>query len=361
MQDLLTSMLQSCMILDTLHGHLKLPAFMPDATYGAVKTLSFDDVKATGTQAIVTNTLHLFLRPGDEYIKSHGGLHQFFNWEGIIGTDSGGFQVFSLIHKSGFGKITGDGAEFVSPHNGSTHILTPQSSQQIQHNMGSDIRIVLDDCLDHTITRKEAEEAVERTIRWASQSKQAFLKLEGLSDDTFASTDGSKRPLLFAVVQGGSFPDLRKHCAQELTKIGFDGYNFGGYPLDNKGKLATEVLNITADAIPDDKPKYAMGIGTPEDILTCIKMGYNLFDTVLPTRNARHGYLFTSEGIVRLNNSKYHTDQTVLDPECPCSACTSGYSKAYIRHLIKIKEPAGMRLATIHNLHYYQSIINNNS
>jgi len=347
--------------IKTLHGDINTPLFMPDATYGSVQTLSWQDLEYTGTKAIVTTTLHLYLSPGDEYIKKIGGIHKFFGWNKPILTDSGGFQVFSLINRQDkkFGSINSEGATFIDPKNGNKHLLTPEKSIQIQTNLGSDIMTTFDDPLDPSSSKERVKESVKRTTDWALRCKNEFLKLNSLTNDEFDSSDGTSRPLLFAVVQGGRFEDLRKQSAEELIQIGFDGYNFGGFHFDENGILE-KLLQTTLDLLPSDKPKYAMGVGTPDDIKLTLKQGWDVFDCVLPTRMARHGILYTSKGSIKITTKEYEFDLSPIDKNCDCITCKN-YSKAYIRHLLKIEEPNGKRLASIHNMYFYNGLFNKTS
>lgn len=322
--------------------------FMPDATRGAVKFLTSKQLADTGTKNIVVNTLHLLISPGPEVISNLGGIHKFMNWNGHILSDSAGFQVFSLLHsKKWEGKITKNGAVFKSPRDGKTYEITPEKSIEIQMMLNTDIMVVLDDCRKAEVTRKEAEESVERTLEWAVRSKKRFEELGGHENGK----------LLSAVVQGANFLDLREYCAKELSKMGFDGYNFGGYVVNEKGELAVEELKVVHENTPADKFKYGMGIGKPEDIIAAAKIGYTVFDTVLPSRNARHGTLYTmNEGIVRIKNSKYADDQKPIEEGCDCEACQN-HTRGYIHHLLRIGEPTAMTLATIHNLRHYQRLV----
>lgn len=323
--------------------------FMPDATRGAVRYLTTKQLKETGTEAIVTNTLHLLMYPGPKVIQQLGGIKKMMGWDGIVLTDSGGFQVFSLIHsKKWEGSVHENGAIFKSPREGNIYELTPESSIDIQMAIGSDILVCLDDCRDTDLTRSEAEESVERTIRWAKRCKDHFENIYGGTAKT--------GKLLTAVVQGANFLDLREYCAKELVKIGFDGYNFGGFVVDKEGNLVVDEMRTVIENVPKDTIRYAMGVGKPEDIRKGIEIGYNLFDTVLVTRNARHGTLYTSEGELRIGNSSMSLDQRAVDPNCNCECCAN-YSRAYIHHMLKNNEATAMTLCTIHNLTYYQSII----
>ncbi|MEA3357245.1 MAG: tRNA guanosine(34) transglycosylase Tgt [Patescibacteria group bacterium] len=329
--------------------NIKLPIFMPDATLGTVRALTTNQIKDTNTKMLVVNTFHLYLSHGVDAMQKVGGVKKMMNWDGKILSDSGGFQVYSLIHqKKKMGKITQYGAYFNSPVNGSKCLLTPEISIDMQIAIGSDVLIVLDDCRFSDISKNEAEESVKLTTLWAKRAKSHLMK-------QYPGIASSKK--LFAVVHGGNFKNLRRQSAEELQEIGFDGYCFGGWPINSNGDLVEETLEYTSSLIPDDKPKYAMGIGTPQDIISCVKMGYNMFDCVIPTRNARHGLLYTSEGKVRISNRKYKTDLQPIDPECDCETCRN-YSRAYLHHLFRTSESTGKTLATIHNLRYYSKLMN---
>ncbi|OGC36917.1 hypothetical protein A2436_00205 [candidate division WS6 bacterium RIFOXYC1_FULL_33_9] len=323
--------------------------FMPDATRGAVRYLTTKQLKETGTEALVTNTLHLLIHPGPDIIQKLGGIKEMMGWDGIVFTDSGGFQVFSLIHsKKWKGKVHENGATFKSPREGNTYELTPESSIDIQMKIGSDVLVTLDDCRDTNLSRKEAEQSVERTLKWAQRCKTHFEKEYGGTAKT--------GKLLTSVVQGANFPELRAMCAKELVNIGFDGYNFGGYVIDSEGKLVEEEMSAVIENIPKDTIRYAMGVGKPEDILKAAEIGFNLFDTVLVTRNARHGTLYTAEGVVHIKNSDMALDIRPVDSNCNCECCIN-YSRAYIHHMMKNDEATALTLSTIHNLTYYQSLI----
>ncbi len=331
----------------------KQPIFLPDATRGAIRGLTTQQLKDTGTKAFVTNTLHLLISPGADRVQELGGIKGMMNWDSLVLTDSGGFQVFSLLHTGRWqGKIDKDGATFKSPRDGKIFTLTPESSIEIQMKIGSDILVTLDDCRKADITRKQAEESVVRTLEWTYRSKKHFDKLKG----------HEQGKLLSCVVQGGNFLDLREYCAKELTKMGFDGYNFGGYVIGDDGNLVTEELKVVLENTPSDKLKYGMGIGKPEDIIRCIEIGYTVFDTVLVTRNARHGTLYSFDILqengymLRVKNSEYGTDLKPIDSTCDCEACKN-YSRAYIHQMIKVGEMTGFTLATIHNLRFYQRLI----
>lgn len=326
--------------------------FMPDATRGAVRFLTTEQLKETGTEAIVTNTLHLLMTPGSARINELGGIKRFMNWDGIVLTDSGGFQVFSLIHTGKWkGKVHENGATFKSPLTGDVYELTPETSIDTQMQIDSDILVTLDDCRDTGLTREEAELSVDRTVKWAKRCKDHF-------ENVYGGTEKTGR-LLSCVVQGANFPDLRKRCAEELTEIGFDGYNFGGFVVDSDGELVLDEMAAVIENTPKDKFKYAMGVGKPEDIRRAAKIGYTVFDTVLVTRNARHGTLYSSDmkdEVLRITNSEYSTDQRPIDSHCDCYTCKN-HSRAYVYQMLKVGEATGMTLATIHNLRYYQRLI----
>ena len=326
--------------------------FMPDATRGAVRSLTTEQLKNTGTEAIVTNTLHLMMNPGEENIKKLGGIKKFMNWEGIVLTDSGGFQVFSLIHsKKWKGTVHKNGATFKSPTTGELYELTPEKSIDIQMAINSDILVTLDDCRQATLRRDEAETSVSRTIDWAKRCRKHF-------DEAYGGTKETGK-LLSCVVQGANYLDLRKKCAEELSEIGFDGYNFGGFVVTENGELVLEEMRAVVENTPKDKFKYAMGVGKPNDIKIVSELGYKVFDTVLVTRNARHGTLYSDDmkdGVLRIKNAEYVLDESPIDSTCDCYTCQH-HSRAYVHHLIKVDEITGLVLATIHNLRYYQRII----
>jgi queuine tRNA-ribosyltransferase len=356
--------------LKTAHGPLPTPFYMPDATRGFVKLTTNEAVKRTGTEALVVNTFHLYLQPGLETIKYAGGIHKFMNWSGPLLSDSGGFQVFSLIHKnSRMGRISDDKVIFKSPLDGSTHELTPEKSIQIQFTLGTDMMVCLDDCPPNEFSRPDLEKAVARTITWAKRCKKEYLrqiKKRRLS--------GARRPLLFSVIQGGAEIDLRERCAKELVKIGFDGYGFGARHVDKEGKFLDKVLKFTADLIPDNKIKFALGVGLPEDIIRCHKMGWDIFDCVIPTREGRHGKLFYWKGkspllfkeglgVVKnfyktfnIGNSRFAANFSPINKKSSIAALRE-HSLAYLHHLFKIKDPLGARLASLNNLEFYSELI----
>lgn len=327
---------------------LEFPVFMPDATLGAVRTVTTDQLEETGTEMVVVNTFHLMLMYGVEQLSELGGIAKLMNWSGKVLSDSGGFQVYSLIHqKPEKGKVTQYGAYFTSPRDGKKLSLTPESSIDMQIAIGSDVLIVLDDCRHSDLVRREAEQSVFHTTLWAKRAKEHL-------ENTYPQKASEKK--LFAVVQGGEFKDLREKSVEELMEIGFDGYCFGGWPIDDKGTLTEDILAYTAELLPDDVPKYAMGIGTPWDIEKCYAMGYQMFDCVIPTRNARHGLLYTNEGVVRITKTAYADDESPVDATCSCMTCKN-YSRAYLHHLFRAKESIGKTLATIHNLTHYVDLM----
>jgi queuine tRNA-ribosyltransferase len=350
-------------VLKTNHGILKIPFYMPDATRALVKFLSSEEVARAGINALVVNTLHLYLEPGLKIIKKAGGVHKFMNWTGPILSDSGGYQVFSLIHKNPkMGKITDNGAVFHSPINGSIHELTPEKAIQIQFDLGVDMMVCLDDCPPNDFSREDISRAVERTIVWAARCKAEYLKQLKKRKITLA-----RRPLIFGVVQGGAELDLRRKCTEELVKLDFDGYGFGARHIDKEGNFLTEVLKFTADLIPADKIKFALGVGLPEDIVRCYQMGWDMFDCVVPTRDGRHGKLFQWRGkgdVGRKNfyqtgnigNSRFALDFSAINPQSSLKELRI-YSKAYLHHLFKINDPLGARLASMNNLEFYSELM----
>ncbi len=325
----------------TPHGVVETPAFAPDATYGVVKHLSSNDLNTIGLSIVLGNSYHLSIRPGVDLIKQQGGLHYFMKWDGPMITDSGGYQVFSLVHAKQMGKVLDHGVEFRDHVTGNKHLLTPTTAIQNQLTLGSDILVVLDYPVFPNASIKDNEYSVERTTQWAKESKQAFI-----------SDPRSKGKILIAVIQGANDFKLRKRSYEELAEIGFDGFAFGGHPEKD------DVAAYTANIIPDEKLKYMMGAGPPEDIIKFAKMGWDLFDCVVPTRNARHGLLYTSEGNLRIDKSQFQADQNPIDNVCKCELCTT-YSRSYLYHLFKVKEPLAARLATIHNLTFYMRLMRN--
>ncbi|MDQ2069336.1 tRNA guanosine(34) transglycosylase Tgt [Natronospira bacteriovora] len=319
-------------------GEIDTPAFMPVGTYGTVKAMLPEELSELGAQIILGNTFHLMLRPGTEVIRRHGDLHDFMNWQGPILTDSGGFQVFSLAERR---KITEAGVEFASPVDGSRVFLGPEESMQVQRELGSDIVMIFDECTPFPATRQAAQSSMELSLRWARRSKEAH---------------GDNPSALFGIVQGGMYGDLRQRSLEGLLEIGFDGYAIGGLSVGETKPERDAVLDTLDPLLPGDRPRYLMGVGTPEDLVECVRRGIDMFDCVMPTRNARTGFLFTHEGIVKIRNARHREDTGPLDPHCDCYTCTH-YSRAYLRHLDKCGEVLSARLNTIHNLHYYQRLM----
>lgn len=319
-------------------GDVETPAFMPVGTYGTVKGMLPKDIEAIGAHIILGNTFHLMLRPGTEVIKAHGGLHDFMNWKGPILTDSGGFQVFSL---GAMRKITEAGVHFQSPVNGSKVFMGPEESMQVQKDLGSDIVMIFDECTPYPATEIEAAESMRLSLRWAKRSKEAH---------------GDSPSALFGIVQGGMYPHLRDESIEGLNEIGFDGYAIGGLSVGEPKEEMVKVLDHLAHQMPEDKPRYLMGVGKPEDIVEGVRRGVDMFDCVMPTRNARNGHLFIRNGVVKLRNSANKTDIRPLDEQCSCYTCQN-FSRAYLHHLDKCKEIVGSQLNTIHNLHYYQEVM----
>ncbi len=343
--------------LKTAHGVLETPFYMPDATRGFIKLTNNNEVKQTGTRAMVVNTFHLYLQPGIKIISEAGGIHKFMNWSGPLLSDSGGFQVFSLIHKnSKMGKITDEKVTFKSPLDGSYHEITPEKSIQIQFSLGVDMMVCFDDCPPNEFSRKDLEVAVTRTIAWAKRCKTEYLK-----QIKKRKLVGFKKPLLFAVIQGGAELDLRERCARELVKIGFDGYGFGARPIDAEGNFLEIVLQKTAEYIPKEALRFALGIGTPEDIVRCSKMGWDMFDCVIPTREGRHGKLFVNNyktiySNFNINNAKFANDFTIINKNSKISELKN-HSKSYLHHLFRLNELLGQKMASLNNLEFYQSLL----
>ena len=319
-------------------GIIKTPAFMPVGTYGSVKGLNPSQIRSTGADIILGNTYHLSLRPGEEVIKLHGGLHQFIGWERPILTDSGGFQVFSL---GDMRKITEEGVSFRSPIDGSNRFLSPESAIRIQHSLGADIIMAFDECTPYPVTQKQAEESMELSMRWA---KRCFRQ------------HGRNPAALFGIVQGSMFKNLRDQSLNSLFEIGFDGYAIGGLSVGEPKDEMFSIVEHTGPNLPSDKPRYLMGVGKPEDIIHAVLNGIDMFDCVMPTRNARNGHLFTSRGVLRLRNARYREDTKPIDEECECYTCQN-FSRAYLHHLDKCKEILASQLNTIHNLHFYQKLM----
>jgi len=328
-------------------GAVQTPAFMPVGTYGSVKSMTPEEVKADGADMILGNTFHLMLRPGTETIRKHGGLHEFINWPGPILTDSGGFQVFSLADLR---KLSEEGVKFRSPINGDEVFLTPERSMEVQHELNSDVAMIFDECTPYPATETEARESMELSLRWARRSRDRF--------DALKAAEPDRGEALFGIVQGGVYNALRQASLDGLTAIGFDGYAVGGLAVGEPEPERIAVLDYLMSLMPEDKPRYLMGVGTPFDIVESVSRGIDMFDCVMPTRHARNGHLFTSRGRVNIRNAQYATDTAPLDPNCGCYTC-SHYSLAYLRHLEKCSEILGLRLNTIHNLFYYQEVMSN--
>jgi queuine tRNA-ribosyltransferase len=331
----------------TAHGVVQTPAFMPVGTQGSVKAMRQRDLEETGAQIILGNTYHLYLRPGDQLIARRGGLHRFIGWPHPILTDSGGYQVFSL---AGRRKIDEQGAEFRSHLDGSLHRLSPESAVDIQARLGSDIAMVLDECLAYPASRDETAHSMERSVRWAARCRVQFAAIrDGGRADVDATNPGQAQ---FGVVQGGVFQDLRNQSADAAMAIGFEGYAIGGLSVGEPIDLMYAVVADTARVLPADQPRYLMGAGTPDDLVECVARGIDMFDCVLPTRNARNGQLFTSEGRINIKNARYAEDDGPLDPACDCYTCRT-HSRAYLRHLYLAGEMTAGALNTLHNLTFY--------
>lgn len=319
---------------------VQTPTFMPVGTYGTVKGMTPEEVKATGAEILLGNTFHLWLRPGEGIIQDHGDLHDFMQWPGPILTDSGGFQVFSLGKLC---KITEEGVYFRNPINGDPVFLSPEKSMDIQYKLGSDIVMSFDECAPYPATEAYVKKSMEMSLRWAKRSRHQF--------DALHNTNA-----LFGIVQGGIFADLRDISVAGLIKTGFDGYAIGGLAVGEPKKDMQRILRHTCSLLPADKPRYLMGVGKPEDLIAGVRCGVDMFDCVMPTRNARNGYLFVTDGVVKIRNAQYKNDLTPLDSNCDCYTCMN-YSKAYLHHLDRCREILGARLNTIHNLRYYQRLM----
>jgi len=326
--------------LTLAHGQVQTPVFMPVGTYGTVKAMTPQSLHDIGAQICLGNTFHLWLRPGLEVIAAHKGLHDFMNWQKPILTDSGGFQVFSL---GAMRKITEEGVKFSSPHDGAKLFLTPEISMQIQKVLNSDIVMIFDECTPYPATREEAAKSMRLSMRWAQRSHDEHARLE----------NGNA---LFGIVQGGMYEDLRDESLAGLDNIGFDGMAIGGLSVGEPKEDMQRILAHTAPRMPTHKPRYLMGVGTPEDLVHSVKAGIDMFDCVMPTRNARNGHLFTRFGDVKIKNARYKTDTGPLDPSCSCYACTQ-FTRGYLHHLFRTGEILGSMLNTIHNLHFYQVIM----
>lgn len=319
-------------------GIVETPAFMPVGTYGTVKGMTPEELDSTNAHICLGNTFHLMLRPGTEIIKQHGDLHDFMHWHKPILTDSGGFQVFSLGAMS---KITEQGVTFRSPINGEKILLTPEISMQVQRDLGADIVMIFDECTPYPATLEEAERSMQLSLRWARRSKDEH---------------GDNPSALFGIIQGGMYENLRDISLEGLEGIGFDGYAIGGLSVGEPKPDMMRIVKYTAPKIPADKPRYLMGVGKPEDIVESVRRGIDMFDCVMPTRNARNGHLFVTEGVIKIRNAKHKTDIAPLDEKCDCYTCKN-YSRSYLHHLDKCNEILGARLNTIHNLRYYQVVM----
>jgi queuine tRNA-ribosyltransferase len=319
-------------------GTVETPAFMPVGTYGTVKAMSPEELRELGAQIILGNTFHLMLRPGMEVMRVHGGLHRFMHWDGPILTDSGGFQVWSLGQLR---KISEQGVTFQSPVNGDRIFMGPEESMAVQQALGADIIMIFDECTPYPASEEQARASMELSLRWAERSKRAHA---------------SHPSALFGIVQGGMYTHLRQASLAGLKKIGFDGYALGGLSVGEPKEEMLRVLDSIASELPADRPRYLMGVGTPEDLVEAVRRGMDMFDCVLPTRNARNGWLFTQDGAVKIRNSRYAADTGPVDAHCDCYTCRN-YSRAYLRHLQQCNEILGARLATVHNLYYYQALM----
>jgi queuine tRNA-ribosyltransferase len=319
-------------------GKVQTPAFMPVGTYGTVKGMLPRDITEIGAEIILGNTFHLMLRPGTEVVKQHGDLHDFINWQGPILTDSGGFQVFSL---GAMRKITEEGVTFKSPIDGSSVFIDPEKSMQVQRDLGSDVVMIFDECTPYPATEQEAEESMQLSLRWAKRSKQAH---------------GDNPSALFGIVQGGMYEQLRDQSLAGLEEIDFDGYAIGGLSVGEPKEDMIRILDHMATSMPNNKPRYLMGVGKPADLVEAVRRGIDMFDCVMPTRNARNGHLFTSQGVVKIRNAQYRNDTSPLDSECDCYTCQN-FTRGYLHHLEKCGEMLGAQLNTIHNLRYYQKLM----
>lgn len=321
-------------------GTVETPAFMPVGTYGTVKGMTPEEVADTGAHILLGNTFHLWLRPGTEIIKKHGDLHDFMQWQGPILTDSGGFQVFSL---GDIRKITEEGVHFRNPVNGNKIFMDAEESMRIQTDLGSDVVMIFDECTPYPATHDEARKSMEMSLRWAQRSRDEFDRLENPNN-------------LFGIIQGGVYEDLRDKSLQGLLNIGFDGYAVGGLAVGEPKEDMKRILNHTVPQIPEDKPRYLMGVGKPEDLVEGVRRGVDMFDCVMPTRNARNGHLFVNTGVIKIRNAKHKDDASPLDETCDCYTCKN-YSRAYLHHLDRCNEILGARLNTIHNLRMYQRVM----
>jgi queuine tRNA-ribosyltransferase len=333
-------------VLITPHGVVQTPAFMAVGTQGAVKAVTHRDLDDLGTEIILANTYHLYLRPGAARIGAFGGLHKFIGWNKPILTDSGGYQVFSLAARR---KVHEEGATFRSHLDGTEHLLTPESAVDIQAQLGSDIAMVLDECLEHPASHDRARESLERTVRWAKRGRDHFLHLKERANSTNLTNPGQSQ---FGIIQGGTFADLRRRSAEETIAIGFEAYAIGGLSVGEPIPEMYDMTEQTAPLLPADRPRYLMGVGTPVDLVESVARGIDMFDCVLPTRNARNGQLFTSTGRLNIKNAEFAADERPLDARCRCYTCRT-FSRAYLRHLFMAHEMTAGTLNTLHNLYFY--------
>jgi queuine tRNA-ribosyltransferase len=330
-----------CGAVATDHGVFQTPAFMPVGTQGAVKAIEHRELEELGTEIILGNTYHLYLRPGIEILEEAGGHHRFISWDKPILTDSGGYQIFSL---SDLRKITEEGVQFKSHLDGSSHFFTPESVVNAQRSIGSDIMMVLDECTPYPCTVEYADKSNDLTVRWAERSQRQFYLTKPMYEH---------RQTLFAIVQGSVYSKIRERSAKSLIEMNFEGYAIGGLAVGEPAEQMYEIVSLCTDILPEDKPRYLMGVGTPHNLLECIEQGVDMFDCVLPTRNGRNAMLFTKDGSLNITNAQYKNDFRPADSECLCYTCRN-FSRAYLRHLFTAKEILALQLATIHNLHYYQ-------
>ncbi|MCQ9207237.1 MAG: tRNA guanosine(34) transglycosylase Tgt [Omnitrophica bacterium] len=328
-------------VLTTAHGEVRTPCFMPVGTQATIKALSSEEVRASGAELIMANAYHLYLRPGGDVLEKSGGLHKFMAWDGPIMTDSGGYQIFSL---AALNKVKKEGVEFKSHIDGSKHFMTPEKIIEFQGLLGSDIMMPLDECLHYPVARSNVEESLKITFNWAKRSKEAALLLR------------SKRSMLFGIVQGSTYLDLRKRAAEEIVGLDFDGYALGGVAVGEPRELIHEITEYTANLLPENKARYLMGVGTPHDMLDAIAEGVDLFDCVVPTRNGRNGQAFTRDGELQLRNAPFKEDISPIDKSCDCYTCRN-HTRAYIRHLFNTNEILGLRLVSLHNIYFYVTLI----
>ena len=325
--------------IETAHGPIKTPAFMPVGTRATVKAMMPSSVESTGSDVVLGNTYHLMLKPGADRIEKLGGLRKFMNWSGPVLTDSGGFQVMSL---SDLRKITGKGVQFSSHIDGSKHMLTPESSTEIQYKLDSTITMAFDECTPYPATFEEAKSSMELTSRWGQRSRDTFVRRDGYAQ--------------FGIIQGGVYKELREQSAKDLVAMDFEGYAIGGLAVGEGQQEMFSVLEYAPTFLPEDKPRYLMGVGKPDDIIGAVKRGVDMFDCVIPTRSGRNGQAFTKNGTINIRNSKFADDPEPLEADCPCPACTN-YSKAYLHHTVKVGEIIGAMLMTWHNVQYFQDLM----